>query len=185
MVILRDMIESDIDDYVRWFTSETEWMNWDAPWENEEEDAAPDPDRERKDWAACYEAQKKLTPDAVRFRYEIEADGAHIGWVSAYTDLGYLDNPEEIPALGIDLPDPNVRGKGIGAQALRLFIHYYVKKGYRSFYTQTWSGNVRMARLAEKLGFREVCRKRDYKQVNGEWFDAVTWRLDVLEKGEA
>lgn len=24
-IILRDMIESDIEDYVRWFTTETEW----------------------------------------------------------------------------------------------------------------------------------------------------------------
>ena len=25
MVVLRDMIPSDIEDYVRWFTTETEW----------------------------------------------------------------------------------------------------------------------------------------------------------------
>ena len=24
-IILRDMVESDIEDYVRWFTTETEW----------------------------------------------------------------------------------------------------------------------------------------------------------------
>lgn len=30
-IILRDMIESDIEDYVRWFTVEREWENWDAP----------------------------------------------------------------------------------------------------------------------------------------------------------
>ena len=32
-IILRDMIASDIEDYVRWFTTETEWSNMDAPWE--------------------------------------------------------------------------------------------------------------------------------------------------------
>ncbi len=32
-IILRDMIESDIEDYVRWFTTETEWSNTDAPCE--------------------------------------------------------------------------------------------------------------------------------------------------------
>lgn len=37
-IILRDMIESDIDDYVRWFTTETEWSNTDAPWESIESD---------------------------------------------------------------------------------------------------------------------------------------------------
>lgn len=37
-IILRDMIESDIEDYVRWFTVEREWENWDAPWEKENTD---------------------------------------------------------------------------------------------------------------------------------------------------
>lgn len=31
MLILRDMREEDIEDYVRWFTTETEWGNWDSP----------------------------------------------------------------------------------------------------------------------------------------------------------
>ncbi|MBP5490257.1 MAG: hypothetical protein J6Y10_06625 [Lachnospiraceae bacterium] len=35
MVELRDMTERDIEDYVRWFTTETEWMKTDAPWEFE------------------------------------------------------------------------------------------------------------------------------------------------------
>ena len=34
MLILRDMTEQDIEDYVRWFTSDTEWGEWDAPWES-------------------------------------------------------------------------------------------------------------------------------------------------------
>ena len=32
-IILRDMEEKDLDDYIRWNTTETEWQNWDAPWE--------------------------------------------------------------------------------------------------------------------------------------------------------
>mgnify|MGYP003378802597 CR=1 FL=1 len=31
-IILRDMLKSDLEDYVHWFTSETEWVNTDAPW---------------------------------------------------------------------------------------------------------------------------------------------------------
>ena len=33
MLVLRDIIESDIVDYVRWFTKEIEWGKWDSPWE--------------------------------------------------------------------------------------------------------------------------------------------------------
>ena len=46
MLILRDMRESDIEDYVRWFTKETEWGNWDAPWEAFETSE----EEERKSW---------------------------------------------------------------------------------------------------------------------------------------
>ena len=30
-ITLHDMIASDIEDYVRWFTVEREWENWNAP----------------------------------------------------------------------------------------------------------------------------------------------------------
>ena len=45
-------------------------------------------------------------------------------------------------------------------------------------YTQTWSGNVRMIGLAEKLGFRECRRKPGVRQVRGGTYDALTFRLD-------
>ena len=35
VVVLRDMIESVIEDYVRWFTrpgEDNDWERWDAPW---------------------------------------------------------------------------------------------------------------------------------------------------------
>ena len=50
---------------------------------------------------------------------------------------------------------------------------------HNSFYTQTWSGNLAIVRVAEKLGFKEVCRKENYREVNGKMYDAITWRLDL------
>ena len=60
-IILRDMIESDIEDYVRWFTTETEWSMTDAPWEPIESDE----ETERASWKEYYESVKNL-PDDVR-----------------------------------------------------------------------------------------------------------------------
>ena len=79
-IILRDMIESDIDDYVRWFTTETEWSNTDAPWESIESDE----ETERKSWREYYESVKDLADDVRRWKFEIERNGRHIGWVSSY-----------------------------------------------------------------------------------------------------
>ena len=53
-IVLRDMIESDIEDYVRWFTVEREWENWDAPWEKEDTDE----ESERRSWGSYYESVK-------------------------------------------------------------------------------------------------------------------------------
>ena len=79
-IILRDMIESDIEDYVRWFTVEREWENWDAPWEKEDTDE----DSERRRWTESYESRKDRPDDVRRYRLEIEWNGRHIGSVNAY-----------------------------------------------------------------------------------------------------
>lgn len=36
-----------------------------------------------------------------------------------------------------------------------------------------------MIRVAEKLGFKEVYRKKDYREVNEKWYDAITFRLNL------
>ena len=174
-VILRDMVREDIEDYVRWFTAETEWIKTDAPWEN----ADPfDEAEERKSWTEYYESVRGEAPDAPRWKYEIEADGKHIGWVSRYFDLDYMDNPEQIPAVGIDIPDPEMRGHGFGTQALQSFLRYLTEQGYHTFYTQTWSGNQAMLKVAGKLGFRECRRKKEIGSMDGKPYDAVTLKLE-------
>lgn len=175
MIRLRDMIESDIEDYVRWFTVDTEWGDWDAPWESFE----ATPDEERASWTSYFHMVQALPADVVRQKFEIECDGVHIGWVSRYTDLDYMDNPGKLPAIGIDLPERSARGRGAGTEALRQFIAYLHDNDCPAVYTQTWSGNLPMLRVAEKLGFREVCRKVGLREVHGEEYDAITLRLDL------
>lgn len=178
MVILRDMIASDIEDYVSWFaypSEENDWDRYDAPWEKEE----TTPEAERQAWTANYRAVRDMPPGKTRWRFEIEADGQHIGWVSAYDDLGYVPNPQELPAIGIDIPLRVHRGHGYGQEALRLFMEHWQKQGYKQLYTQTWSGNTPMIRLAEKLGFREHARAKGLRVVDGLRYDAVTFIIDL------
>ena len=113
----------------------------------------------------------------MRKRFEIEADGVHVGWVNRYTNLGYMENPEEIPVIGINVPAVENRSCGIGTEAIWQFMDYLRNQGYDSFYTQTWSGNKRMVRVADKLGFKEVCRKVNYRQVAGKLYDRITWKI--------
>lgn len=81
-------------------------------------------------------------------------------------------------AVGIDIPAVAARGKGYAFAALKLFIGYLLENGERGIYTQTWSGNVRMIGLAEKLGFEEYRRKKGLRTVAGKPYDGLTFRLN-------
>lgn len=151
-IILRDMIESDIVDYVRCFTVEREWGNWDAPWEKEDTYE----ETERKRWTEYYESAKDRPDDAHWWKFEIEWNGRHISWVSSYCiDENYewvgkiKDCQTVYRAIGSDICEPDLCGNGIGTNTLRAFINYYFKNGVNELCTQTWSGNVRMLRCAK------------------------------------
>lgn len=183
-IILRDMTKADIEDEIRWNTVETDWANWDAPWESLPDLLTFDPDEYRKKALAKLSEPK----DEIRWRVEIEtAEGKHIGAVSSYM---MNENFEWTPvrdikpgdkafrAVGISICESSFCEKGLGTKALAAFINYYLENGVDEIYCQTWSGNIRMIKCAEKLGFEECRRKIGLREVRGEKFDGLTFRLD-------
>lgn len=180
-IILRDMKKEDIVDYVRWFTSETEWANTDAPWEPIDTNY----EKESIYWSQYYSSIKDISDDICRSRFEIEFNNKHVGWVSSYfIDEKYEwvdkinDGQTVYRAIGIDICDVSMWGHSIGEKALCAFINYYFDNGNDELYTQTWSGNVRMIRLAKKLGFVECSCNKGTREVYGQKYDALTFRLE-------
>jgi len=163
-ITLRNIIEDDIEDYIRWTTTETEWGEWDAPWE----------DNDSNDFV---ERQRLAIKDIPQFYSKLEIDdssGQHIGWVSSYN----IDDSKEKIAVGIDIPPVGLRCKGYGESALSLFIAYLLNhRGINIVYTQTWSGNTPMLRLADKIGFVEIKRILNLREVRGRLFDALTFSI--------
>ena len=80
-------------------------------------------------------------------------------------------------AIGICICESDLWGKSIGTNVLRVFINYYFENGVNELYTQTWSGNIRMIRLAEKLGFVECDRDVNERVVNGQKYDGLTFKI--------
>lgn len=179
-VVLRDMQESDIENYVRWFTEETGWMDFDAPWEKEISAAQ----MERKSWAEYYESMRDLPKDMRRWKFEIEHQARHVGWVCSYLideDYEWI-SAQDVKAgqtvhcaVGIDICESSAWGQGIGTKALKAFADYCFDAGEKEIYLQTWSGNERMIRCARRLGFTECCRKEGIRCVNGEKYDGLTF----------
>lgn len=183
-ILLRDMQERDIDDEIRWNTVETQWALWDAPWEMEVELPKFDPETFRKEALE----NLKQSREAHRWGFELDTlEGVHIGSVSSYLideNWEWIRQRDVKPGqrtyrtLGIEICDSRYWSRGLGRQALTAFVLYNLERGETDLCLQTWSGNVRMIRCAERLGFRECNREVGNRQVRGGVYDGLTFRLD-------
>jgi len=167
-VVLRDQIPADIQDHRRWLTTETAWLDWDAPWEGN------DPLANRR-YLEKMERQLQQPLPAIRSTLEIcHADGTHVGRVNAY----YINKDNAKLAVGITLRESRYWGKGLGTQAFCLWLAYqFSATGKKKIYCQTWSGNNRMIKLAIKCHFAEHERIKAVREVRGQWYDALTFVL--------
>lgn len=184
-ITLRDYVLSDVEDEVRWTNVETEWFRSDTPW------MTPEPVDAEELRGDMMDIMAGMSEDAIRWRFEIEVDGRHIGLVSSY----FLDSNFEYPpwdsidqrknapenhavrGLGIEICEMDYWGKGIGTKALTALIEYYRSHGETRFLIETWSGNHKMLGCAKKLGFREIKRIKDAHMVDGKPVDDL-----ILEK---
>ncbi|MCA9970912.1 MAG: GNAT family N-acetyltransferase [Anaerolineales bacterium] len=78
-------------------------------------------------------------------------------------------------SVGIVIYDPAHWGRGLGLEALGLWGDYLLAAmpQLARLDLRTWSGNLGMMRLAEKLGYQLEARFRDARIVNGEYYDGL------------
>ena len=81
--------------------------------------------------------------------------------------------------VGIVIFNENYWGKGIGYKALMMWIDYIFnqKPQLVRLGLSTWSGNLRMMRLAEKLGFLKEAVYRKARIVNNEYYDSISYGI--------
>ncbi len=168
LVHLRDFSPEDIEALVRWWTTERAWMDWDAPWEEE----PANEEKSRREW----EYKLARPPFLPRGRLLIcLPDNTPVGRVNLY---GIDHNPDR-PALGIDIHESRFWGQGLGTQAFALWAEYVFREHQPDrLFCETWSGNEKMLRIAARLGFKEVRRRRNLRQVRGKSYDALRLKAE-------
>jgi RimJ/RimL family protein N-acetyltransferase len=87
-----------------------------------------------------------------RLDLAIESDGRLVGTISARATAGFT--PPGVCELGIELID-EVRGKGVGTEAVRLITEWLLENDYPRVQATTDVRNAPMRRVLEKLGFEE------------------------------
>ncbi|MEZ4614216.1 MAG: GNAT family protein [Caldilineaceae bacterium] len=171
-VILRDWRYEDLLLYEEWLQPGQRWQESDGPYE-----PSLTPVEIDEQIARISTVIESGDPPTPRRRLVIsltdggEAADRMIGTVSA----DWEQQASQSINLGISIFDPAYWRQGIGYCALGLWTQYLfdelpalVRLGLR-----TWSGNVGMVRLAQKLGFQEEMRLRQARIVNDTYFDAV------------
>lgn len=81
--------------------------------------------------------------------------------------------------VGIVIFDESYWGKGIGYEALNLWIDH-IFNTYKQLVRiglTTWSGNIGMMKLSEKLGMNIEARYRKARIVNGEYYDSISYGI--------
>ena len=172
---LRPFTKSDIDDYIRWNTIETEWMEWDAPWEK------TDFNIEEFRKSSLLSLQKNKSMSIYRSReIEIINTGEHIGRINSYNiDENYEYTKEDKNlTIGIGIYNPKNRKQGYATEAWLLHINCLLDNGKENIYTQTWSGNYPVQGLFIKLGFELINTNKAYQTVKGKEVDGLTFKLN-------
>ncbi|MEK4509529.1 N-acetyltransferase [Paenibacillus anaericanus] len=141
---------------------------------------------EWKKWDAPYYEHKRISWDDYLLRdnvidqeddWVIEAHGKVIGKVNYYWEHK-LSNWLE---MGIGILDPHYWSGGFGTRALKLWTNHLfntlplVRVGFT-----TWSGNVRMIAVGEKLGMTMEARLRKCRYYNGVYYDSI--RMGLLRE---
>ncbi len=83
----------------------------------------------------------------------IEVDGRLAGQIQAYRPPGRT-LPEGVHEIGVALFDPADQGKGLGTEAVRLFVGWLFEQGAQRVQGGTAVTNKPMRRVFERLGFR-------------------------------
>lgn len=81
--------------------------------------------------------------------------------------------------VGIVIFNENYWGKGIGYTGLRMWIDEIFSENPKLIRIglSTWSGNLRMMRLAEKLGLKKEAVYRKARIVDHTYYDSVSYGI--------
>jgi RimJ/RimL family protein N-acetyltransferase len=111
--------------------------------------------------------KKNLTEYTSMFAIIEDKENKPLGIISYHT----LKNNQSVAEVGMLLADPDIRGKGIGEEALRLFTDYiFNTKTLARIQYQTRVDNAAMKRIGEKIGYTVEGVLRGY------WYDQGKYR---------
>lgn len=170
-ITLRELQFVDLEAVLYWLHPSQKWHELDGPY------YPPTPEEELPNlistWAKEIASPKK--PLARRLAITLAETNAIIGLVTRY----WISEETNWTAIGVSIWNPEHWGKAYGYEALGLWAEYLFAHEPRfvRLDARTWSGNLGMMRLAEKLGFKQEAVFRKARIVNGVYYDGLGYGI--------
>jgi RimJ/RimL family protein N-acetyltransferase len=168
-VVLKEATPEDINELYYWKYEEKEQAakKWNGPYIPEENISK---EEYRKQW------MQEVFRD-IPASLAIKSDGKAIGYVGAY----WVDKNTNWLETGIVIYDKNFWNGGYGSEAYQRWIDYlFASTDIHRLGMSTWSGNIRMMKVAERIGMKEEARIRNARIVDGEYYDAI--KMGILRE---
>lgn len=171
-LILRDLRYADLEPLAHWLHPEQAWHRLDGPY-------YPKMPAERIPAMIGKRAEAIATNEYPPLRERLmiarRDSDALLGMVTRY----WISEETNWVAIGIAIYDPEMWGKGYGYEALGLWCAYLFANEPRfvRLDLRTWSGNLGMMRVAEKLGFQQEAVFRKARIVDGEYYDGLGYGI--------
>lgn len=165
LVRLRDWRDADVPALRGWLRPHHEWHRWNAPYFGRPTDEEAD--------RMC----QGIVATELRTPRPTLAIAGHDGDRLLGSVSWYWESEEtNWRRVGIVLYDPASWSGGRGTEALTLWTSYlFATTDVVRLDYATWSGNERMCRLGEKLGWTLEARFRQARIVDGRHYDSVVY----------
>jgi RimJ/RimL family protein N-acetyltransferase len=105
----------------------------------------------------------------------------------AYTPIGtvnlhQINHRHHKANLGIMIGEPDMRGHGLGTEAVELVVDFgFHAMGLHSIWLTTYDFNIAGQRAYLKAGFQEVGRRRQCRYLHGRYWDEIHFDLLATE----
>ena len=159
---IRDWKKEDEILYRFWNIGHHLWMNYDGPY-------YPKMTEEEVESAV-----KRFNNNSLSSNRMVIADKETdelLGTVSWY----WQSEESNWKSIGLTIYDETSWSKGIGYNSLKFWInHLFIEdKNLTRLDLRTWSGNIGMIKLSQKLGFKQEARFRNARIVDGKYYDSI------------
>lgn len=171
-IILRELQINDLEDYLKWKHPLREFHKYNGPYYK-------------------IETEKELIELVEKFKEKILSGEKNVlgnkkiiankNTNEIIGEVNWYWKSEETLWMEIGLVIFNEKywQKGIGTKVLKLWVDEVFQQNPELIRLglSTWSGNIGMMKLAEKLGFKKEAEYRKARIVDGEYYDSLSYGI--------